>query len=65
MSSALVSLASAAVMVSPLALVCAYGPLADRFRGWRRARRPIRIRQLTPYGWAEVVPDSSRKRGMN
>ena len=56
-----------AAMVSPLVGFCLYGLAADRVNDRRLARRreveravdkyrPIRIMQLTPYGWAEIVP---------
>lgn len=57
----------AAVMASPLIGLCLYGLALDRVNDRRLARRrkveravdkyrPIRIMQLTHYGWAEVVP---------
>lgn len=57
----------AVVMASPLIGICLYGLALDRVIDRRLARRreveravdkyrPIRIMQLTPYGWAEVVP---------
>lgn len=57
----------AAALIFPLPAACLYGPLTDPIRDRRIARRrelervvepyrPIRIAQLTPRGWAEIIP---------
>ena len=55
--SSLLVLAGGVVLASGLlAGICGYGPALDRVKAWRSARRPVRVAELTPGGWAEVVP---------
>ena len=56
MSGLLIVAAGLAILPAPLAAVCGYGPALDRVKAWRSARRPVRVAELTPGGWAEVVP---------
>ena len=56
MSTAVILAAGVAIMGGTLAAVCGYGPALDRVKAWRSARRPVRVAELTPGGWAEVVP---------
>ena len=56
MSSLLVLAGGVAVASALLAGICGYGRARDAVVSRRLARRPVRVAELTPGGWAEVVP---------